>query len=132
MTKHSHQPLLNTRASVLVIDDHAEMADLISRIVRYLGFEHVDYASSPLKGVLMMSRVRYDLVLSDWHMNPVNGLDLLQFIRAQKELKRTRFLIMTARKDYRDVLIAREAGVDNFLLKPFTPETLAEKISAVL
>ena len=113
---------------------HAEMADLISRIVRYLGFEHVDYASSPLKGVLMMSRVRYDLVLSDWHMNPVNGLDLLQFIRAQKELKRNSLVPHHDRAErvYRDVLIAREAGVDNFLLKPFTPETLAEKISAVL
>jgi two-component system chemotaxis response regulator CheY len=132
MAKTSAQPILNKRASILVIDDNSEMADLISRIVRHIGFEHVDYAADPLKAILMMGRFPYDLIISDWRMDPITGLDLLRFVRTDRALRGTRFLIMTARRDHKDVMAARDAGVDNFILKPFTPEALEAKISAVL
>ena len=119
---------LNAETPILVIDDQPLMVDLIRRIILHLGYENVDHAKDGLTALLMMARKPYRLVISDWRMEPVSGIDLLKVIRADRKLKATRFLIMTASMSTEAVVEARSAGVDNFILKPFTPEALHAKI----
>ena len=95
-----------------MIDDQPLTAGLIRRIILHLGYENVDHAKD----------------VSDRRMEPVSGIDLLKVIRADRKLKATRFLIMTAGMGTEAVVEARSAGVDNFVLEPFTPEALHAKI----
>jgi two-component system, chemotaxis family, chemotaxis protein CheY len=132
MSALSVQPLYDTKAPILVIDDQPLMVDLITRIIRHLGFENVDHSKDGMTALLMMARKKYRLVISDWQMEPLDGLTLLRTVRADRLLARTKFLIMTARMNSDDVVEAKSAGVDNFILKPFTPEALQAKIAEIL
>lgn len=132
MQAQAVQSVMDLSAPILVIDDHEMMVELITRIVRHLGYENVDHAGDGLTALLMMTRRDYRLVISDWQMQPVSGLDLLRAIRTDRRLGKTKFLMMTARMNAEDALAAKEAGVDNFILKPFTPEALQAKIAEIL
>ncbi|HEV2557229.1 MAG TPA: response regulator [Microvirga sp.] len=132
MTSSVAYSLPATSEPVLVVDDQSLMADLVGRIVRTLGYSEVDEARDGLTALLMMSRKTYALVVCDLQMKPVSGLQLLKTVRADAQLKKTKFLIMTANKNGKDVVEAKAAGVDSFILKPFSPNALADKIKEIL
>lgn len=118
--------------AVLVVDDHALMRDLIAGICKSLGFPDVDTCADGAEALRMLRRKSYRLILADLQMEPVTGLELLQAVRSDETLKDVLFLIMTARLDMEAVVSARELGVDNYLIKPFTRDQLKGKLLAVL
>lgn len=121
-----------TDKRLLVVDDQIIVRQIVSAIGEKLGFSTVDTAQDGDEALLMLRKQPYDVVIADWNMQPVTGFELLRIVRADKDLATTKFLIMTARTDKDAVLAARSAGVDGYMLKPFTPQALQEKILAAV
>lgn len=116
---------------VLVVDDHATMVRIIKTLLGQLGVEDVDDAPDGDAALRRLAERPYRLVLSDWHMQPMSGLDLLRAVRAEPSHGDVRFIMMTAESKTDNQLAARRAGVDSFIVKPFTVATLRTKIEAV-
>jgi len=117
---------------ILVVDDYKTMLRIIRNLLKQLGFENVDEATD---GSLALARLRekeYGLVISDWNMEPMTGLQLLKEVRADTRLKGVPFIMITAESKTENVVSAKQAGVNNYIVKPFNAETLKTKISAVL
>ncbi len=116
---------------VLVVDDYNTMVRIIRNLLKQLGFENVDEASDGTSALAKMKTKRYGLVISDWNMAPMTGYELLQQVRADASLGKTPFIMVTAESKTENVIAAKRAGVDNYIVKPFNAQTLAHKIQAV-
>ena len=116
---------------VLVVDDYNTMVRIIRNLLRQLGFEHIDDASDGSVALEKMRQRKYGLVISDWNMEPMTGYDLLKEMRADPELGRTPFIMVTAESKTENVIAAKKAGVSNYIVKPFNAQTLKNKIEAV-
>jgi two-component system chemotaxis response regulator CheY len=117
--------------SVLVVDDYSTMIRIIRNLLRQLGFADVDDATDGESALAKMSAKRYGLVISDWNMEPMTGYDLLCKVRANPEIGSTPFIMVTAESKTENVIAAKKAGVDNYIVKPFNAQTLKAKIEAV-
>ena len=117
--------------SVLVVDDYNTMIRIIRNLLRQLGFEHIDDASDGSAALAKMRVKKYGLVISDWNMEPMTGYDLLRQVRADPDLARTPFIMITAESKTENVIAAKNAGVNNYIVKPFNAATLKTKIEAV-
>jgi two-component system chemotaxis response regulator CheY len=117
--------------SILIVDDYGTMIRIIRNLLRQLGFENVDDASDGASALAKMRLKSYSLVISDWNMEPMTGYDLLREIRADPALAKTRFIMVTAESKSENVIAAKRAGVDNYIVKPFNAQTLQHKIQAV-
>jgi two-component system chemotaxis response regulator CheY len=119
---------LDFNMPVLVVDDYSTMLRIIRNFLRQLGFADVDGASDGSAALQMMHERDYGLVISDWNMAPMNGYDLLREVRADGGLSRTPFIMVTAdgSRDHEEQ--AKQAGVSNYMLKPFNAVTLRSKI----
>jgi two-component system chemotaxis response regulator CheY len=117
--------------SVLVVDDYNTMVRIIRNLLRQVGFEHIDDASDGVAALAKMRARKYGLVISDWNMEPMTGYDLLKQMRADPELGRTPFIMVTAESKTENVIAAKKAGVSNYIVKPFNAQTLKTKIDAV-
>ena len=118
--------------SILIVDDYKTMLRIIRNLLQQLGFSNVDEATD---GTMALSKLRErscGLVISDWNMQPMTGLELLREVRADEQLKATLFIMITAESKTENVIAAKEAGVSNYIVKPFNAETLKAKISSVL
>src|SRR5271167_3112975 len=122
---------LDPNMSVLVVDDYSTMIRIIRNLLRQLGFVDVDDASDGASALQKMNVKRYGLVISDWNMEPMTGYDLLRQVRANPELETTPFIMVTAESRTENVIAAKKAGVDNYIVKPFNAQTLKAKIEAV-
>jgi two-component system, chemotaxis family, chemotaxis protein CheY len=116
---------------VLVVDDYRTMIRIIRNLLRQLGFADVDEASDGASALTKMRSRRYGLVISDWNMEPMTGYDLLQQVRADPGLGETPFIMVTAESKTENVIAAKKAGVNNYIVKPFNAQTLKAKIEAV-
>jgi len=116
---------------VLVVDDYNTMIRIIRNLLKQLGFEHVDDAHDGITALEKMRSRRYGLVISDWNMEPMTGYDLLQQVRADRDLAQTPFIMITAESKTDNVIAAKRAGVSNYIVKPFNAQTLKSKIEAV-
>jgi two-component system chemotaxis response regulator CheY len=116
---------------VLVVDDYNTMIRIIRNLLKQLGFEHVDDACDGTAALEKMRQRKYGLVISDWNMEPMTGYDLLQEVRADPELTKTPFIMVTAESKTENVIAAKKAGVSNYIVKPFNAQTLKSKIDAV-
>jgi two-component system, chemotaxis family, chemotaxis protein CheY len=116
---------------VLVVDDYATMIRIIRNLLRQLGFENVDEASDGRSALAKMRAKKYALVISDWNMEPMTGYDLLLAVRGDKALFETPFIMITAESKTDNVIAAKKAGVNNYIVKPFNAATLKSKIDAV-
>ena len=114
---------------ILVVDDYNTMLRIIRNLLRQLGFDDVDEANDGTAALSRMRQRKYGLVISDWNMTPMTGYELLQQVRA--ELGKTRFIMITAESKTENVIAAKRAGVDNYIVKPFNAQTLEHKIRAV-
>ncbi len=117
---------------VLVVDDYKTMLRIISNLLKQLGFENVEEASDGTEALDKMKKSNYGLVISDWNMEPMTGYELLLKVRADDSLKRTPFIMVTAESKTENVIAAKKAGVNNYIVKPFNAATLKQKITAVL
>jgi two-component system, chemotaxis family, chemotaxis protein CheY len=117
---------------VLVVDDYATMIRIVSNLLRQLGFSNIDTAMNGESALELMSTRRYGLVLSDWNMEPMTGLDLVKAVRKDQALNDTPFIMVTAESKPENVVTAKLAGVDSYIVKPFNAETLKRKLSGVL
>ena len=117
--------------SVLVVDDYNTMIRIIRNLLKQLGFEHIDDASDGSAALNKMRGKKYGLVISDWNMEPMTGYDLLREVRGDPELAATPFIMVTAESKTENVIAAKKAGVNNYIVKPFNAQTLQHKIEAV-
>jgi two-component system chemotaxis response regulator CheY len=116
---------------VLVVDDYKTMVRIIRNLLKQLGFADVDEANDGNAALGMMRETDYGLVISDWNMEPMTGFELLREIRADNHLSRTPFIMVTAESKTDNVVTAKKAGVNNYIVKPFNAATLKSKIDAV-
>ena len=122
---------LDTSMPVLVVDDYKTMIRIIRNLLKQLGFVNVDEASDGSSALGMMRQKPYGLVISDWNMEPMTGYELLREVRADDRLSRTPFIMVTAESKTDNVIAAKKAGVNNYIVKPFNAATLKAKIDAV-
>ena len=122
---------LDPSMPVLVVDDYSTMVRIIRNLLRQLGFADVDDARDGAAALARMHGKRYGLVISDWNMEPMTGFDLLRQVRGDPELGETPFIMVTAESRTENVIAARKAGVNNYIVKPFNAQTLKTKIEAV-
>lgn len=120
--------------NILIVDDYKTMLRIIRNLLKQLGFSNIDEASdgSAALNELRTSEKTYGLVISDWNMEPMTGLQLLREVRADAKLKATPFIMVTAESKSENVIAAKEAGVSNYIVKPFNAETLKAKMVSVL
>ena len=116
---------------ILVVDDYNTMIRIIRNLLRQLGFEDVDEAPDGSIALSKMHIKRYGLIISDWNMEPMTGYDLLKEVRADPNLATTPFIMITAESKTENVIAAKKAGVNNYIVKPFNAATLKTKIEAV-
>ena len=116
---------------VLVVDDYSTMVRIIRNLLRQLGFANVDDASDGSAALEKMHIKHYGLVISDWNMEPMTGYDLLRQVRADPSLGEIPFIMVTAESKTENVIAAKKAGVNNYIVKPFNAQTLKTKIDAV-
>jgi len=116
--------------SVLVVDDYQTMIRIIKNLLKQLGFNNVDEATDGTAALEKIGQKSYGLIISDWNMEPMTGLDLLKKVRGSGN--QVPFIMVTAESKTENVLAAREAGVNNYIVKPFNADTLKTKLSSVL
>jgi two-component system chemotaxis response regulator CheY len=123
---------LNTSLPVLIVDDYQTMLRIIRNLLKQIGFTDVDEAKDGTEALGKLKEKQYGLVISDWNMAPMTGFELLQKVRADAELGSLPFIMITAEAKTENVVAAKQAGVNNYIVKPFNAETLRSKIAAVL
>lgn len=117
--------------SVLVVDDYATMRRIIRNLLQQLGYTDVDEAADGEQALAKLRDKDFGLVISDWNMEPMTGLDLLKAVRADARLKALPFIMVTAESKTENVVAAKQAGVSNYIVKPFNAEILKQKLLAV-
>lgn len=117
---------------ILIVDDYKTMLRIIRNLLKQLGFENVDEATDGSAALHKLREKNYGLVISDWNMEPMTGLQLLKEVRADETLKSIPFIMVTAESKTENVVAAKQAGVNNYIVKPFNAETLKRKLIAVL
>jgi two-component system chemotaxis response regulator CheY len=118
--------------NVLIVDDYKTMLRIIRNLLKQIEFNNVDEANDGSEALAKLRSGNFGLVISDWNMVPMTGLQLLQEVRADARLKATPFIMITAESKTENVIAAKQAGVSNYIVKPFNAETLREKIEKVL
>lgn len=116
---------------ILIVDDYATMIRIIRNLLKQLGFDNVDDAADGTQALEMIESKKYGLVISDWNMEPMTGYELLKHVRAADETARLPFIMVTAESKTENVIAAKKAGVNNYIVKPFNAQTLKGKIDAV-
>ena len=121
----------DTSMPILVVDDYTTMIRIVRNLLRQLGFQDIDDASDGSNALSKMRTRRYGLVISDWNMEPMTGYELLRHVRSDPKLAETPFIMVTAESKTENVVAAKQAGVSNYIVKPFNAETLKNKIDSV-
>lgn len=127
---------IDTSMKTLVIDDMMTMRKIITKMLKQIGFTNVSEADDGATAWPMIQQAQesgepFDFIVSDWNMPKMSGLDLLIKIRGTEGIKDTPFLMVTAEAEQSNVVKVVQAGVSNFVVKPFKPETLQEKIQKI-
>jgi len=117
---------------ILIVDDYKTMLRIIRNLLKQLGFNNVDEATDGSQALQKLRDKPFHLVISDWNMEPMSGLQLLKELRADSKLKETPFIMITAESKSENVIAAKQAGVSNYIVKPFNAATLKGKLATVL
>ena len=118
--------------NILIVDDYKTMLRIIRNLLKQLGFENVDEATDGSAALQKIRERPYGLVISDWNMEPMTGIELLREVRADEKVKGTPFIMVTAESKTENVIAAKQAGVNNYIVKPFNAETLKKKMNSVI
>ncbi|MCQ8277246.1 chemotaxis response regulator CheY [Acetobacteraceae bacterium KSS8] len=122
---------LDLSTNILIVDDYKTMLRIIRNLLKQIGFENVEEATDGSDALAKLKARDFGLVISDWNMAPMTGLELLTAVRADARLKSIPFIMITAESKTENVIAAKQAGVSNYIVKPFNAETLADKIGKV-
>ncbi len=123
---------MDTSIRVLVVDDFATMRRILKNILKQLDFKNLVEADDGTTAWEVLEEQSIDLIISDWNMPKMSGIDLLKKVRASDKYKKTPFLMVTAEAQKQNVLEAVQAGVSNYVVKPFTAEAIFEKLDKIL
>ena len=118
--------------NILIVDDYKTMLRIIRNLLNQLSFSNVQEAADGAAALDKLRDGSFGLVISDWNMEPMTGLQLLREVRADDRLKSLPFVMITAESKTENVVAAKEAGVSNYIVKPFNAETLKSKLVSVL
>jgi len=116
---------------ILIVDDYKTMLRIVRNLLKTLGFENVDEATDGSMAYNMVQQKQYGLVISDWNMEPMSGYEFLKLVRANEKTRALPFIMVTAESKTENVIAAKQAGVSNYIVKPFNAETLKMKMEAV-
>jgi two-component system chemotaxis response regulator CheY len=122
---------IDRNTPVLVVDDYGMMIRVVRAQLRQLGFSNVNEANSGAEALAKLSKGRYGLIISDWHMAAISGLDLLIAVRGDSELRNIPFIMVTGESRTENVIAAKNAGVSGYIVKPFNAEMLKAKIESI-
>ncbi len=117
---------------VLIVDDYKTMLRIIRNLLNQLGFTNIVEAADGSAALEVLRQQPVGLVISDWNMAPMTGIQLLREVRADAKLKAIPFIMVTAESKSENVIVAKEAGVSNYIVKPFNAATLKKKIESVI
>lgn len=120
-----------TDIRILVVDDMSTMRRIIRTILNQLGYSNIEEAENGKQALAKLKKEKFDFVITDWNMPEMDGLSLVKAIRSDEELKKLPVLMVTAEAKKENVLEALKAGVNNYIVKPFTPEVLKEKMEKI-
>ncbi|MBU0986944.1 MAG: chemotaxis response regulator CheY [Proteobacteria bacterium] len=120
---------MDLNMKVLVVDDFATMRRILRNILKQIGFTNISEADDGKTALKELKKEKYDLILCDWNMPEMQGIDLLNEIRSDDELKGTPFVMVTAEAQKNNIIQAVKAGVNSYIVKPFTAETINEKLT---
>jgi two-component system chemotaxis response regulator CheY len=119
--------------NILIVDDYKTMLRIVRTLLMQIGFKQIDEATDGEMAIQLMQSKNYDLVISDWNMEPMSGFELLKSVRAMRNgSQNVPFIMVTAESKVENIIAARQAGVNNYIVKPFNADTLKTKIDAVL
>lgn len=119
--------------NILIVDDYKTMLRIIKNLLKQLDFSNVDEATDGEAALAKLEGKDYGLVISDWNMEPMTGLDLLKNVRGTEgKNQKVPFIMITAESKTENVIAAKEAGVNNYIVKPFNAQTLKTKMTSVL
>ncbi len=118
--------------NVLIVDDYKTMLRILRNLLKQLNFNNVDEATDGTMALEVLGQKDFGLVISDWNMEPMTGIQLLRLVRADAKLKHLPFVMITAESKSENVIAAKEAGVSNYIVKPFNAATLRSKLVSVL
>jgi two-component system, chemotaxis family, chemotaxis protein CheY len=122
---------LDKNIKILVVDDFSTMRRIIKNLLRDLGFTNADEADDGLTALPMLQAGNYDLLITDWNMPGMQGIDLLRAVRADSKLSTMPVLMVTAEQKKAQIIEAAQAGVNGYIVKPFTAATLKEKLEKI-
>lgn len=122
---------MNKSMKILVVDDFSTMRRIIKNLLRDLGFSNIEEADDGTTALPMLQSGDYDFVVTDWNMPGMQGIDLLRTMRADADLKDIPVLMVTAEAKREQIIEAAQAGVNGYIVKPFTAATLKEKLEKV-
>jgi len=123
---------MDKSTNVLIVDDYKTMLRIVRNLLKQIEFSNVEEATDGAAALAKLRARKFGLVISDWNMQPMTGLQLLQEVRADAKLRSVPFIMVTAESKADNVIAAKQAGVSNYIVKPFNAETLREKIEKVL
>ena len=122
---------IDSSTPILVVDDYQTMIRIIRNLLKQLGFEDVDDATDGVEAMSKLRQRKYGLIISDWNMEPMTGFELLKTVRSDDALKTTPVIMVTAESKTDNVIAAKKAGVNSYIVKPFNAQTLRTKIESI-
>ena len=121
----------NTDMKILVVDDFSTMRRIVRNILKQLSFTTIEEAEDGDVAFEKLKADEFDFIISDWNMPNMTGLDLLKAVRSSDKLKDTPFLLITAESEKENIVQAAQAGVNDYIVKPFTADVLQAKINRI-
>lgn len=122
---------MNKDMKILIVDDFSTMRRIIKNLLRDLGFTNTQDADDGSTALPMLKKGDYDFLVTDWNMPGMTGIDLLKAVRADPQLQHLPVLMVTAEQKREQIIEAAQAGVNGYIVKPFTAVTLKEKIDKI-
>ena len=123
---------IDTNMPILIVDDYKTMLRVLRNFLLQLNFGNIAEATDGSMALQKLRQQDFGLVISDWNMEPMTGIQLLREVRADDKLKHLPFIMITAESKSENVVAAKQAGVSNYIVKPFSAETLKSKMTSVL
>jgi two-component system, chemotaxis family, chemotaxis protein CheY len=124
--------MVDLHQAILVVDDYATMRRIIRNLLTQIGFTNIEEAGDGSTALQKLREQSFGLIIADWNMEPMTGLQLLKEIRADASIRNLPFIMITAESKTENVIAAKMAGVNNYIVKPFNADTLKNKIESVL
>lgn len=122
---------VNKNIPILVVDDFKMMRRIVKNLLNQIGFNNLDEAADGSEALAKIKSKEYGLVISDWNMAPMTGIELLQAVRATDDRKNLDFIMLTAEGKPENIIQAKKLGVNSYIIKPFTAKILKEKLVSI-